>query len=306
MINLFRQFLFWIEYVFLRLLAWIVNLLDFAVAMRLAEFVGSVMFLRKRRRQISIDNLRLAFPEKSETEIESIGRASMQGIVKTAFEFIDIPTISKNPDRYLEVRGLENTWKALEKKKGLIFTVSHFGNWELMAIASAAKGLPMHAVGRPVKNPFVYEYIKKLRGATGLQSIDQKGAVRSSIQLLKQNKIIAILIDQHIKHGGVWVDFFGRKASTSGFPAMLALKYNVPVIPTYFYREKKTRSVLFFDKPFNLIRTGNYDQDVIANTQQYVASLEAEIRKRPGDWMWMHNRWRAEDYERLIPKAETL
>ena len=267
--------------------------------MRLAEKIGALLFLRKRRRQLSLHNLRCAFPEKSQTDLEAIGRASMGGMVKVIFEFIRIPLIAKNPEKYIEVQGEGHVWDALKKKKGLVLAVSHFGNWELMGVAAAAKGFPIHAIGKPVKNPFVYDLIKRLRGATGLRSIDKKGAIKNTVQLLKNNQIVAMLIDEHVKKGEVWVNFFGRKAATSSLPAMLSLKYNAPVIPTFYYRGRgNERSILFFGEPFSLIRTEDLQSDLTANTQQYVSRLEQEIRKRPGDWtLWMHNRWRADDFK---------
>ncbi|MSR77688.1 MAG: hypothetical protein EXS63_05620 [Candidatus Omnitrophica bacterium] len=271
--------------------------MNHSTAIKIAEGVGSLLFLRQRRRKICLHNLHAAFPEKSQADLEMIGRSSMQGLVTVIFECIRIPVIAKDPEKYFEVQGGEHAWKALQKKKGIILAVSHFGNWELMAVASAAKGFPMHAIGKPVKNPFLYESIKRLRGATGLKSIDKKGAIRNTVQLLKNNQIVAMLIDEHVKKGEVWVDFFGRKAATSSLPAMLSLKYDSPVIPAFYYRgQGSERSIFLFGEPFHLIRTGDLQADLTANTQQYVSRLEQEVRKRPGDWtMWMHNRWREED-----------
>lgn len=289
-------FLSYIPYLFFRGLVFLVNGLSAVMAIRLAEAIGSLLFLRKRRRDFSIQNLRRAFPEKNEREIEAIGRGSMQSMVKVIFEFIRLPTISKRPQDYIEIKGEENVWAALKKGKGVIFAVSHFGNWELAGIAAAAKNFPLHAIGKPHKNPFVDDYIKRLRGLTGLQTINQQGAVKKCIQLLKQNQIIAMLIDEHAKRGEVWVDLFGHKAATSALPAMLALKHDAPVIPAFFYRETAAKSVLVFGPPFELIRSADYAADVAANTQEYMAYLQKEIVKRPADWtLWMHNRWRWQD-----------
>ena len=153
----------------------------------------------------------------------------------------------------------------------------------------------MHAIGKSYKNPFMNNFVRRLRGSTGLKTINQEGGVKKSIELLKQNQIIAMLIDEHAKKGAVWVNLFGRKAATSGLPATLALKYKTPVIPTFFYR-KMGKALLTFDEPFPLLKTGDFHFDVIANTQQYMLRLEKELIKRPEDWtLWMHNRWRWQD-----------
>jgi Kdo2-lipid IVA lauroyltransferase/acyltransferase len=291
-----RRFYFYIQFLFLRTSAAILKFLDEKIVYRLSDAIGFFLFLRKRRREYCISNLRNAFPEKSENEIKSIGLQSMQNIVRIIFEFMRIPLLAKNPEDFIEMRGTEHVWDALKQNKGVIWVVGHFGNWELAGIASAAHGFPMHAIGKTYKNPLINQFIRKLRGMTGLQTIDQTGAVRKTIQLLKENQVVAMLVDEHAKgQGAVWVDFFGRKAATSALPAMLALKYRTPVIALFYYRETDKRSVMVFDSPFPLIETGDYDADILANTQQYMKRLEDELRKRPADWtLWMHNRWREE------------
>ncbi len=294
--NPWVSLLFRAQFFLFRVLTMIVNRLSSGASVRLAEGIGSLLFLRKRRRDFSVQNLHRAFPEKSEKDIQTIGRHSMQSMVKVIFEFIRLPLISKKPQDYIEIQGEQHVWEALKQGKGVLLVVSHFGNWELAGIAAAAKGMPIYAVGKPNKNPLVDRYIKKTRGLTGLQTIDQKGAVQSCIRLLKQNKIIAMLIDEHAKKGGVWVNFFKHKASTSAMPATLALKYGAPVIPVIFYREKNKKSVLVFDKPFTLKQTDDSHADILANTQQYMNYLQKEVMKRPDDWtLWMHNRWRGVD-----------
>lgn len=293
-----RNFSFssFIPYVFFQIIATLLNKLSSAASLRLANWTGGILFLRKRRREFCIQNLHRAFPLKTQKEIETIGRASMQGMVKILFEFVRLPRISKKPQEHIEIIGEQHVRKALKGGNGVILAVSHFGNWELAGIAAAAQGLPLHAIGKPHKNPFIDRYIKKLRGLTGLKTIDQNGAVQKCIRLLKQNQIVAMLIDEHAKRGGVWVNLFGQKASTSGLPATLSLKYDTPVIPAFYYRETLTKSRLVFGRMFPSIRTGNAKQDVIENTQAYMKFLQSEIVKRPADWtLWMHNRWRWDD-----------
>lgn len=292
----FFRLISFLNYAFFRLLSFIVNLIGPLKANRLAETVGSLLFLRKRRQRFCTQNLNRAFPKKSAPEIQKIGRASMQSMVKVIFEFIRLPSISKKPSDYIEIEGEQNVWEALKKKAGVILISSHFGNWELAGIAAAAKGLPLHAIGKPHKNKFIDRYIKHLRGLTGLKTIDKTGAVQKCVRLLKQNQIIAMLIDEHAKKGNVWVDLFGQKASTSALPATLALKYHSPVIPVFFYREINKKSKLIFGKPFSLKESGDSQSDILSNTQTYMRRLQDEIIKRPAEWtLWMHNRWRWED-----------
>lgn len=284
----------YISYLFLRFVCALIRLIPFKQAMILARFVGKVLFyVLAERRQIALDNLRHAFGnEKSEAEIREIAIKSFENLGMIGVEFIWIPTITKRLDEFVNFTPTSFMWKALEEKKGFVFTISHFGNWEWMAIASSAKGLPMNAVARPLRNRFVYTYIKKLRGLTGLKSINKKGAGRGAVRALHDNQVVAILIDQHEREASVQVPFFGRPAWTTTLPAILALKKDVLIAASFFYRERVGPSLIIVKEPFKTIRTGDYERDIYENTKLYVKAIEDEVRKRPGDWLWMHRRWR--------------
>lgn len=240
-----------------------------------------------------LENLRCAFGnEKSEKELLKIAEQSMQNLLKLGLELMRTSDVSLYPGKYITPPDMSAILQAVKKKGGFIAIVSHFGNWEWLAIPIKKHGLCCHAIGRPLKNPYLYRYIRKMRETANLKNIDKAGAVRASIQVLKQHGILAVLIDQHESQGAVWVDFFGRQASTSTLPAMLALKYEYPVLPAFFYRDESGCSKIQYGPLFPLIKTGNFKADLFANTQQYVAKIEEEVRKRPGDWLWAHRRWR--------------
>ncbi|OGX04046.1 MAG: hypothetical protein A3G87_09460 [Omnitrophica bacterium RIFCSPLOWO2_12_FULL_50_11] len=283
-----------LEYLLLRLVGALIRLLPFSVGMAAARWVGRLLYvLLARYRTIALENLRAAFgDEKTASEVKKIAVQSFKHLAVFGLEFIWIPKMTKHLDRYLLVEGADRLWNALNAKNGVVLIVSHFGNWEWMAVGTGAEGFPMHAVARPLRNPFVYDYVKKLRGITGLKSVDKKGAVRQAVKLIKKNQVLCVLIDQHERQGSVRVPFFGREALTPTLPAILALRRSAVVMPLFFYREKHPPSRMIFYDPFPVIETGDYKRDVFENTKQYVQFIEGEIRKRPGDWLWMHRRWR--------------
>ena len=290
----FKKALFLLEYIAFRLLAFLLRLIPLKASYKIADILG-IFVVRALgiRRETMLKNLRLAFgKEKNEAELLRVAEQSMGNLGKLIFEFIRTPEASANPERYIEPPDVTAIKEAVAQKGGFIAIVSHFGNWEWLAIPIQKDGLHVHAVGRPLKNPYVYRYVKDMRSAANLTNIEKSGAVRSSIEVLKKHGILAVLIDQHESRGSVWVDFFGRKAATSTLPAMLALKYEYPVLPAFFYRDESGYSKIKYGPLFPLIRTGNLQADLLANTQQYVAKIEDEIRKRPGDWLWAHRRWR--------------
>ncbi len=296
-----RKICFLFEYAVFRLLAFLLRLIPLRVSYKIANALGIfVVKVLGVRRETMLKNLRLAFGgEKNEAELLRIAEQSMENLGKLVFEFIRTPEASSNPERYIKPPDVTPLMEAVAQKGGFIAIVSHFGNWEWLAIPIKKHGLHVHAVGRPMKNPYLYRYIREMREAANLTNIEKSGAVRSSIEVLKQRGILAVLIDQHESQGSVWVDFFGRKAATSTLPAMLALKHEYPVLPAFFYRDERGCSKIKYGPLFPLIRTGDLQADLQANTQQYVSKIEEEIRKRPGDWLWAHRRWRTPSEQNL-------
>lgn len=292
--SMIQKIFYLLEYAAFRLLAFLLRLIPLRISYKIADALGMfTVRILSIRREIMLKNLRLAFGnEKREFELLKIAEQSMANLGKLVFEFIRTPEASAHPERYLSPPDVSPILEAVKKKGGFIAIVSHFGNWEWLAIPIQKNGLHVHAVGRPLKNPYSYRYVREMREAANLTNIEKSGAVRSSIEVLKQRGILAVLIDQHESRGSVWVDFFGRKAATSTLPAMLALKYDYPVLPAFFYREESGYSKIKYGPIFPLIRTGDLQADLLANTQQYVAKIEEEVRKRPGDWLWAHRRWR--------------
>ena len=267
--------------------------------MSLGRFVGRLLYVfLSRYRTVALHNLHCVFGrEKSEAQIRRIARESFENLGLFAVESIRIPRMTKRVRDYIVMENEESLFNALRAKRGVVLIISHFGNWEWMGVAAAArmreKGAKINAVARPLGNPFLYRYVvQHLRGATSLRTIDKKGAVREVMKLLDQNEFVCILIDQHERRASIPVPYFGMNAWTTTLPAVLALRRDVPAIPVFSFRRKGKPTLMKVGEPFPIIRTGSYDQDVYENTKQYLQAIEAEVRKRPGDWLWMHRRWR--------------
>ena len=289
-----------IQYILFRCLCFLLNLLPFSWVLKLGQLGGRTLYhLLGYYRRIALENLNFVFgAEKSETEIEKIAIQSFENLGYFAIEFVRIPKIVKNLEQYVVIKNKESVLKALELKKGVILIVSHFGNWEWMGVTAGAearrRGVKINAIARVFGNPFLYHYaVDNLRGATGLKTIDKKGAAREIMKHLDDNEIVCVLIDQHERYGSVPVPYFGRTAWTTSLPAVMALKKQVPVIPVFSFRNIGKPTVVELGNPFSVIRTGDFEADLVENTKQYMKSIEEVVRKRPGDWLWMHARWRS-------------
>jgi len=275
--------------------------------LRRALFIGlSRLFylLIPRQRLIATHNLRRAFPEKSEGEILRIVRGVYRNMGIVAAEFFDIPRLTKeNIAAQVETEGLENCWKALEKGQGLLLFSAHFGNWELEAAAAALLIKPAVVIYRPLDSPLLDHLVLRVRSATGNIPLAKEHAMRPMLRALKQNGILGILIDQNVDwYEGVFVDYFGRPACTTDGLALLALHTEAPVLPAYMVRLPDGRYRLVFGPEVEVIRTGDRDADILANTQRFTKVIEQIVRRYPDQWLWVHQRWKTQPCQ--VPRKE--
>jgi KDO2-lipid IV(A) lauroyltransferase len=209
-------------------------------------------------------------------------------------EFFRIPKMDmKAFKRKVKIEGLAEALPLLEKKKGALLLISHFGNWELMGLMSKVIGSPIMVIAKPMKrNEWVDQFITKIRNASGLEVISTINASRKVTRALSQNRVVGTLIDQRAKRSeGIWVDFFGRKAPTTPGLAVLAMKTRAPVLPVFMVRDGFHKHRLIIKGPLALIHTGDIKKDVEANTQLFSHTLESMIRQYPDQWFWVHRRW---------------
>jgi KDO2-lipid IV(A) lauroyltransferase len=275
--------------------------------LRKALFIGvSRMFyhLIPRQRLIATHNLRRAFPEKSEGEILRIVRSVYRNMGIVAAEFFDIPRLTKkNIASLVEAEGVENCEKALAKRRGLLLFSAHFGNWELEAAAAALLIKPAVVIYRQLDSPLLEHLVLRVRSATGNIPLAKDHAMRAMLRTLKQNGILGILIDQNMAwYEGVFVDYFGRPACTTDGLALLALHTGAPVLPAYIVRLPDGRYRLVFGPEVEVIRTGDRDADVLANTQRFTKVIEQIVRRYPDQWLWVHQRWKTQPCQ--VPRKE--
>lgn len=177
--------------------------------------------------------------------------------------------------------------------KGVVALVSHLGNWEVGAALVAAAGFDTFILARSPSSEPVAELLSRHRAALGLREIPRRKGVRGMMRALQSNSLILLALDQHVSNTYVTVPFFGRPAQTSTVPALLALRYGIPVIPAYPVRERDGRIVSRALPEVTPDYSGNTEEErVERTTRRYVAVLEDLIRQHPEQWLWMHRRWR--------------
>ncbi len=275
-------------------------LLPWKTALRGGAFLGRVGYRRlKREREKAERNFTLAFGnEYTARQKSEILRRSFENLGKSLIEVLKFRQISSsNIDQFVTLEGEENLKKAFSKQKGIVFVTAHFGNWELMGITLAIKGYRTHVIAAPLYDSRLDRIMNRFRLIHGVETITRGGekGARKILSALKNNQILGLLIDQDIDAEGVFVDFFNRQAFTPSGAATLALKSGAAVILGFIHRELDNRHRIIFSGPVELIRRGEWAQDIHDNTALFTKAIEENIRKHPDQWVWMHNRWQTRD-----------
>jgi KDO2-lipid IV(A) lauroyltransferase len=228
------------------------------------------------------------------TEIKNIAKGAYRTLGISAADFFEIPFLNKdNIGNLVDVEGLEYCTKALEKNRGMLMLGSHFGNWELAAVAFSLVFKPAVIIYRPLDSPTLDNLVLWVRSSSGNILIDKKRAMRKMLRSLAHNEIVATLIDQNMsREEGVFVDFFCQPACTTTGLALITLHTETPVIPAYIVRLENGRYKLIIKEEILIVHTGDEKQDVHVNTQNFTRVVEDIVRECPEQWFWLHQRWK--------------
>ena len=255
---------------------------------------GAFYHLSMKHRLIAIHNLLRSFPEKPIGEIIKIARRSYLSFAIITAEFIEIPYLNKdNLHKWITIEGLENFTDACSEGKGVLLFGGHFGNWEIGNAALAITTQPFVFLYRILDSPFLEDNITRVRASYGNVSLPKENAMRPVIRLLKKGATINILIDQNVAwYDGAFVNFFGRSACTTSGLALLALHTDAPVLPFFTKRLPCGKYILEIGPKVEIIRSGDRNNDVLINTQNFTKIIEKKIRQSPEQWFWVHQRWK--------------
>jgi KDO2-lipid IV(A) lauroyltransferase len=261
--------------------------------------------LARRRRRIAIENLTAAMgPDVPPERIHALARASFRHFGRAAFEMITMDRYSEADARdaasaepggggRLRFEGLAHVQEVYARGRGVLFFTGHYGNWEVSALLHGYLGLPLAVIARPLDNPLLETFLRTLREASGNRVISKRSAVRQTLRAISEGMGVAIVIDQNVRSGArVFVDFFGRLASTTPTLALLALKTGAPLIPVFSIPGPDGSYRIVFGRELTVTTTGDRDADVLALTQTCTRIIEEQVRARPDCWLWMHERWK--------------
>src|SRR5438876_283309 len=189
----------------------------------------------------------------------------------------------------IEAENLDFIHRELRAGRPVVLILSHLANWELFAhILPKYIGYVRNStIYQRLDNRFIDEHVRRVRGRAGVEMFDRKGGFDNAIKLLRDGGAIGILSDQHAGDHGVWVPFFGRLASTSPLPALLAKRTGAALVGVAIYTDGRARWRIVASPAL----TDN-QESVGCLTAQTNQVIEQQIRRAPGDWFWVHNRWK--------------
>lgn len=249
----------------------------------------------KHRKRIN-DNLNLAYPSKfSFREKKIIGVHAFMNLLDTVFGIVRRDGMAK--DKVLQnviFEGTEIIEKYQSEGKNFILITGHYGNWELLSQAIAIRfDLTLVGVGRKIDSDMMDEVLKKNREQFNVEMIYKKGALKESIQAIKQGKTLGILTDQAIrKNQSIDVTFFGKKATHTPLASILSRKFNLDLIPAYISTEDYQKYTVKIYEPIKSQKTDNQEEDLAILTQLQSQMMEQVIKEEPKQWFWMHRRWK--------------
>jgi len=254
-----------------------------------------VYFLYPRLRRVGMRNLELCFPEKSLAERKRI----LCGVyVSLGRQLAEVPRFpdytAENVGRIADYEGLENFLAAERRGKGVLFLTAHMGGWEIGSLAHSIYGHPLHAVMRPLDNPYLDRLTRFLRTCHGNWVIDKNEFARGVLGALRRGETVGVLMDTNMTQSeGIFVDFFGRPACTTTSIARLALRTGAEIVPAFTVWDAKAGKYhIHFEPSVEPTQTGDLEVDVAATTAECNRVLERMIRRYPDQWLWVHRRWK--------------
>ena len=291
--NLFVDYL---AYLALRGLLFVMFMFSVESNLRFARFLGRELWKNYHRgRKRSIDNLRLSFPDKDDEWIEDTGRKSFESILMLIVDMMFTPRLVKrdNWQQFSRCSNLERTKWMMQGGQGMLLLTAHYGNFEIMGYLLGAFGFNIYSIARPLDNKYISKYLYGIREKAGQKILDKKGVSEQMEVLAENHATLGFIADQDAGKKGVFVDFFGRKASTYKSVGLMAMRYNMPIgiaramrIDDGFKFDIAVTRVIMPDE------WADKDKPLEWITQEYTKAIEDFVREEPSQYWWLHRRWK--------------
>lgn len=296
------KFLDYLSYLAVRAVYGLLRALPPSWVYAFARGIGSMLFrFDGKHRRIAMTNLRQAMgPQVQESQIRDLARQAFQHFTTVLLEGVLLDRWM-NPQKWkerVEFPGAEEMRRILARGKGLLLLGPHFGNWEVASLTVNLAGFPNAIISRPLKNPYLVEYFRKMREAYGAKLIPRRGGFRELLPIFRQGGIASIMPDQNQRKRPIFVSWFGKLAATDRSPAFVALRLGVPVIAAAAIRQgREFRFRIEMEVVEPPPSSGDRDEDERRFAEHLHRVIERMILRHPEQYFWLHDRYRTRPAE---------
>ena len=260
----------------------------------------------RRHREVALDNLRHAFPNQyTEKQLQAMVLEVYRHFCMVLIEIVHLPRKLHlhNWRQFIELPDGPKIVDVLLSGRPALIVTGHFGNWEMAGYMLGLLGFQTYAVARPLDNPFLDQFLRRFRERTGQKLLAKRGELDKMQSILDAGSVICTLADQDAGRHGLFVDFFGRPASTHKAIALLALQHDALLVVCG--AQRVAEPMQYAIRVMDVIRPEEYahtPRAVQAITQRFTSSLETLVRLDPQQYFWLHRRWKHQP-ERRARKA---
>jgi len=284
----------WVEYALFSVLKWKLRYMPERMALWWGGFLGWVVGqVIGVRRSVVESNLQIAFADQSATWRDEVAAESYAHLGREAVAMLRMAWMT--PQQIIDrttIEGYDAFQEALAQGRGVILATGHLGSWEVGAACLAARGVPVDGVTKGMSNDRFGRELAAIRERLGYRAIDVDDGPRQIARSLREGRMVALLGDQNIRKGGVFVPFFGRPAATARGVALFALKTGAPAFLGVAVHEPgrphRYRGIL---ERIPVEATGDLEADVRRITAAHTSALERLVREYPEQYFWQHKRW---------------
>jgi KDO2-lipid IV(A) lauroyltransferase len=257
------------------------------------------------RRTYVLETLARCFPEKTPVERQALYAEICRQQARNVVEVLRYAGGREAElAARLDVSGKEHVEAARALGKGVLVLIAHFGNYALLALqVPRLFGYPLSIIAKPLRNATLNELWWELQRKAGVNGIPARNAYRASVRALKDNGLVGFMLDQNRPAGlGVFVDFFGKPASTTPGLAVMSAHTGAPVLPVFIRREPDGTHRVEARPPLPP-PADRRPETMQAYTAACTRIIEDEIRRHPEQWLWWHKRWKSRPAEEKAAAA---
>ena len=285
-----KYFKYFFQFLFVILCFFIFKILGPNLSSRVSGKIFETIGPFFRPKKIILSNIKKAFPENDSKHSDTLTKIMWNNYGRVFAEYMFMKDFRFGKlQQNIKIEGQNILEEIKNTNNQVVFISGHFSNFELMAMYLEKSGIKLSAIYRPLNNIFLNRIMEKIRKKYICKNQIKKGigGLKKIITLKKKNFSTALMIDQRVSEG-ILSSFFNEKALTTTIPAQLVKRFNIAIVPVYIERVKGINFKIIINKPIKFSKEISTEEI----TEELNKIIENMIIRKPGLWIWSHNRWK--------------